>query len=48
MKRGVITGSTAPERIPEAAAGRYDLLLKPVQPDSLRELISAKLRRTPA
>lgn len=44
----VITGSTAPERIPEAQAGHYDLLLKPLQPDRLRELISSKLRRTPA
>ena len=44
----VITGSTAPERIPEAEAGRYDLMLKPLQPDRLRELIGARLRRTPA
>jgi signal transduction histidine kinase len=44
----VITGSTAPERIPEAEAGHYDLLLKPLQPDRLRELIGARLRRTPA
>ncbi|HKB41646.1 MAG TPA: ATP-binding protein [Gemmataceae bacterium] len=40
----VITGSTAPERIPEAEAGHYDLLLKPVQPDKLRELITQKLQ----
>jgi CheY-like chemotaxis protein len=44
----LITGSTAPERIPEAEAGRHDLLLKPAQPDKLRALISAKLRRTSA
>jgi len=43
----VITGSTAPERISEADSGRYDLLIKPVQPDKLRELINRKLQLLP-
>ena len=40
----IITGSTAPERISEADAGRHDLLIKPVEPDKLRELIGRKVR----
>jgi signal transduction histidine kinase len=44
----LVTGSTAPERVSEADASRYDLLLKPVQPETLRRLIDAKLSRTPA
>jgi two-component system, sensor histidine kinase len=40
----LVTGSTAAERISEANAGRYDLVLKPVPPDTLRALIDAKLR----
>jgi two-component system, sensor histidine kinase len=40
----VVTGSTAPERITEADSRRYDLLLKPVQPERLRALIDANLR----
>jgi CheY-like chemotaxis protein len=43
----LVTGSTAPERVSEADASRYDLLLKPVQPERLRALIEARLRRTP-
>jgi two-component system, sensor histidine kinase len=41
----LITGSSAPERALEADTGRYDFLLKPVQPEVLRDLIAAKLRR---
>ena len=41
----LITGSSAPERESEADAGRYDFLLKPVQPELLRDLIAARLRR---
>jgi signal transduction histidine kinase len=44
----LVTGSTAPERVSEADASRYDLLLKPVQPETLRRVVDAKLRRTPA
>ncbi len=44
----LVTGSTAPERVAEADASRYDLLLKPVQPEKLRTLIDARLRRTSA
>jgi signal transduction histidine kinase len=44
----LVTGSTAPERVSEADASRYDLLLKPVQPETLRRLIEARLRRMPA
>ena len=44
----LITGSTAPDRIIEADAKGYDILLKPVQADRLRALIDAKLRRTPS
>jgi len=40
----LVTGSTAPERISEADSGRHELLIKPVQPDKLRELISQKLQ----
>ncbi|MDH3287176.1 MAG: ATP-binding protein [Betaproteobacteria bacterium] len=40
----VITGSTAPERVSEADAECHDLLIKPVQPDQLRELITQKLQ----
>jgi CheY-like chemotaxis protein len=42
----LVTGSTAPERVSEADASRYDLLLKPVQPEALRTMIEAKLRGT--
>ena len=41
----LITGSSAPERASEADTGRYDFLLKPVQPEVLRDLIAARLRR---
>lgn len=41
----LITGSSAPERASDADAGRYDFLLKPVQPEVLRDLIADKLRR---
>lgn len=44
----LITGSAAPERVSEADANRYDLLLKPVQPEKLRRLVDAKLRRISA
>jgi signal transduction histidine kinase len=44
----LVTGSAAPERVSEADANRYDLLLKPVQPEKLRRLIDANLRRAPA
>lgn len=40
----LVTGSTAPERITEADAQRYTLLLKPVQSQRLREVIETKLR----
>lgn len=40
----VITGTTAPERVSEPDAERYDLLTKPVQPEKLREAISQKLQ----
>jgi CheY-like chemotaxis protein len=40
----LVTGSTAPELISEADSGRHELLIKPVQPDKLRELISQKLK----
>jgi signal transduction histidine kinase len=40
----LVTGSTAPDRITEAEAKRYDLLLKPVEPQALRELMAAKMR----
>jgi signal transduction histidine kinase len=39
----LVTGSTGPERISEADAKRYDLLLKPVNPEALRQLIGLKL-----
>ncbi|MGH8640302.1 MAG: ATP-binding response regulator, partial [Burkholderiales bacterium] len=39
----LVTGSAAPERVSEADANRYELMLKPVQPDKLRELIRQKL-----
>jgi signal transduction histidine kinase len=41
----LVTGSTAPERVSEADASRYELLLKPVQPEKLRSLIGAMRRR---
>jgi len=44
----LVTGSAAPERVSEADAKRYDLLFKPVQPEKLRTLIDAKIRRMPA
>lgn len=43
----LITGSAAPERIAEADAHRYDVLLKPVQAEALRALIDERLRRRP-
>ncbi len=43
----LVTGSTAPDRISEADARRYQLLLKPVQPARLRGLIDETLRRLP-
>ena len=39
----LITGSTGTERVSEADAKRYDLLLKPVNPEALRELIGRKV-----
>jgi CheY-like chemotaxis protein/anti-sigma regulatory factor (Ser/Thr protein kinase) len=44
----LVTGSTAPERITEADAERYTLLLKPVQSQRLREVIETKLRERTA
>jgi CheY-like chemotaxis protein len=41
----LVSGSSAPELVLEAKAHRCDLLLKPVQPERLRELIDARLRR---
>jgi CheY-like chemotaxis protein len=43
----LITGSAAPERVAEAAAHHYDVLLKPVQAEALRALIDERLRRRP-
>jgi signal transduction histidine kinase len=43
----LVTGSIAPDHILEAAAQRFDLLLKPVQPAKLRAMIDAKLRPSP-
>ncbi|MET1082294.1 MAG: ATP-binding protein [Burkholderiales bacterium] len=43
----LVTGSTAPDRISEADARRYQLLLKPVQPARLRGLIDETLRKLP-
>lgn len=40
----LVTGSTGPERVSEADAKRYELLLKPVSPEVLRETIGRKLR----
>ena len=40
----LVTGSTGAERVSEADAKRYELLLKPVNPQALRELIVRKLR----
>jgi two-component system CheB/CheR fusion protein len=42
----LVTGSTGPERVSEADAKRYDLLLKPVNPEALREAIKRKLQRS--
>jgi two-component system, sensor histidine kinase len=39
----LITGSTGAERVSEADSKRYGLLLKPVNPEALRELIGRKL-----
>jgi len=39
----LVTGSTGPERVSEAEAERYGLLLKPVNPEALREAIGRKL-----
>jgi two-component system, sensor histidine kinase len=43
----LVTGSTGAERVSEADAKRYDLLLKPVNPEELRELIGRKLGGPP-
>lgn len=43
----LITGSTAPERVEQADQLRYNLLLKPVQPEALREAIRKELRPLP-
>jgi two-component system, sensor histidine kinase len=40
----LITGSTGAERVSEADTKRYDLLLKPVNPETLRALMSRKLQ----
>ena len=40
----LVTGSTGPERVSEAEAERYGLLLKPVNPEALRAAIGRKLR----
>jgi signal transduction histidine kinase len=40
----LVTGSTGPERVSEAEAERYGLLLKPVNPEALRAAIARKLR----
>ena len=42
----LVSGSTTPDLAREAAANRCELLLKPVQPERLRELIDAALRKT--
>ena len=39
----LVTGSTGAERVSEADAKRYDLLLKPVSPEALRDAINRKL-----
>lgn len=39
----VLTGTSDPERLAEARAGNYHLLLKPVRPSRLRALINASL-----
>jgi signal transduction histidine kinase/CheY-like chemotaxis protein len=39
----LVTGSTGADRVSESDAKRYDLLLKPVNPETLRELIGLKL-----
>jgi signal transduction histidine kinase len=39
----LVSGSTAPDLVAAARASRCDLLLKPVQPEKLRELIDAAL-----
>jgi hypothetical protein len=39
----VLTGTSDPERLAEARAGNYHLLLKPVRPSKLRALINASL-----
>jgi signal transduction histidine kinase/ActR/RegA family two-component response regulator len=44
----MITGSTTPERVAEAKAGGFHLLLKPVMPAKLRTLINFKLRQPDA
>ena len=41
----LVTGSTTPERVEEATRKGYHLLLKPVTPAKLRQLISFKLKR---
>ena len=40
----LVTGSTGPERVSEAEAERYGLLLKPVNPEALRAAIGRKVR----
>ena len=41
----LISGSSTPDLVEEAAAHQCDLLLKPVQPEKLRELIDARLQK---
>jgi signal transduction histidine kinase/CheY-like chemotaxis protein len=41
----LISGDTAPERLREAAASGFHLLHKPVQPNTLRAMVSQFLRR---
>ena len=42
----LVSGSMAPELVREAAASRCAFMLKPVQPEKLRELIDAALGKT--
>jgi len=43
----LISGSTAPERVEEADLHHYNFLLKPVQPETLRQAIDGSLRPPP-
>jgi CheY-like chemotaxis protein len=40
----MVTGSSTPQRMEEAASRGYHLMLKPVMPEKLRALIAFKLR----